>query len=176
MKLRHSARPKTITASSLPLLAASSLLLVIVAPPIRAQVDITYVPGQSDYSDYTLTGPNNTFTVGSGTADQYGVLCGTGLLTKAGAGTLTLAANNSFTGGTTLTDGTLAITGTLRGAVAGGDGVTFQIFSGGSLVSLSGEAGANNAYTTGYAQYTKTHGADGTPLHRPGTGRQCDIP
>ena len=56
---------------------------------------------------------NNNLTYG-------GVISGTGILTKSGAGILTLTGNNSFTGGTTITAGTLQIgnNGT-SGSIAG---------------------------------------------------------
>lgn len=46
----------------------------------------------------------NSFNIGFGVGLQ-----GTGALTKSGAGTLTLSATNSYTGGTTVTAGTLAL-------------------------------------------------------------------
>jgi len=45
-----------------------------------------------------------------------GVISGTGALTKLGAGTLTLAADNSYVGATTVTAGTLLVNGTQSGA------------------------------------------------------------
>ena len=68
---------------------------------------------------------------GNGVATTYsGILSGDGSLTKAGAGTLTLSGNNSYTGGTTLGAGTLS----LGGANAIGTSGTIT-FSGGTLQS-----------------------------------------
>ncbi len=62
----------------------------------------------------TLTGAktlnNATYTVDSGiTATEQGVLGGSGGLTKSGAGTLVLSASNNYSGGTTLSAGTLRV-------------------------------------------------------------------
>ena len=49
-----------------------------------------------------------------------GVISGTGTLTKSGAGTLTLTGANTYTGGTTISAGTLQIgNGGTTGSVAG---------------------------------------------------------
>jgi autotransporter-associated beta strand protein/T5SS/PEP-CTERM-associated repeat protein len=49
-----------------------------------------------------------------------GVISGTGILTKQGAGTLTLDGNNSFMGGTTISDGVLQVgAGGTTGSIAG---------------------------------------------------------
>lgn len=57
----------------------------------------------------------HTFTVAEGSANPDlivgAVMSGTGGLTKRGAGTLVLAGNNTYTGNTTLTEGTLQIDG-----------------------------------------------------------------
>ena len=47
-------------------------------------------------------------------------LSGTGALTKSGAGTLLLSGKNNFSGGTTVSDGRLIVTGTLGDIVANG--------------------------------------------------------
>ncbi|MBL0891009.1 MAG: autotransporter domain-containing protein, partial [Gemmatimonadaceae bacterium] len=53
-----------------------------------------------------------------------GNMSGTGSLTKSGAGMLTLSGNNSYTGTTTVSAGTLAITGSFAGGLAIGTGAT----------------------------------------------------
>ncbi|QOD67097.1 autotransporter domain-containing protein (plasmid) [Ochrobactrum sp. MT180101] len=52
---------------------------------------------------------SNSFDLSSGVVD--GVLDGSGALTKSGSGTVTLTNDNGYTGGTTVNDGTLALSG-----------------------------------------------------------------
>ncbi len=52
---------------------------------------------------------SNSFDLSSGDVD--GVLDGSGALTKSGSGTVTLTNDNGYTGGTTVNDGTLALSG-----------------------------------------------------------------
>ncbi|MDO9488637.1 MAG: autotransporter-associated beta strand repeat-containing protein, partial [Sphingomonadaceae bacterium] len=90
-----------------------------------------------------LAGTQSTIdTNGLGTS-WSGVLSGSGGLTKAGAGTLTLSAANSFTGPTTIGGGTLALSG--AGSIASSSGLldngVFDISAttlGASIASLSG--------------------------------------
>jgi len=59
------------------------------------------------------TGRNLTVQVGSGSSTISGIISnngtGAGSLTKTGAGTLTLSGNNTYTGSTTISDGTLRL-------------------------------------------------------------------
>ncbi len=68
-------------------------------------------------------------------ATVSGGMAGTGALVNAGSGTLTLTANNSYAGGTTISGGTLAVAADANlGAPGGGlgfNGGTLQITSGG---------------------------------------------
>ena len=80
----------------------------------------------------------NALTLSGGTFT--GVIAGTGALTKAGAGTLTLGGADSFTGLTTVSAGTLALTAT--GSIAASSGVTL---AGGTTLDLS--AGAQTIQT-----------------------------
>ena len=114
---------------------------------------------QSWNGDFTFTGTNTlslgsgavalgascTVTVSGGTLGVGGIISGSGYsLTKAGAGTLTLRGANTYTGGTTLSAGTLNI----NSASAIGSG-SFTI-SGGTLNNTSGSSvtlSTNNAQT-----------------------------
>jgi autotransporter-associated beta strand protein len=114
---------------------------------------------QSWNGDFTFTGTNTlnlgtgavslgascTVTVSGGTLGVGGIISGSGYsLTKAGAGMLTLRGANTYTGGTTLSAGTLNI----NSASAIGSG-SFTI-SGGTLNNTSGSSvtlSTNNAQT-----------------------------
>ncbi|MFN6017057.1 MAG: beta strand repeat-containing protein, partial [Verrucomicrobiota bacterium] len=67
-------------------------------------------------------------------------------LTKAGTGTWTLSANNTYTGNTTVSEGTLAINGSVAGAVAVNSGATLQgSGSIGGALSVSGQLSPGNS-------------------------------
>lgn len=104
--------------------------------------------GSSGFVD--LGGANRTWTVGNGTNDvdlSVEVPITNGALTKAGAGTLQVVSNNTYSGGTTLTAGRLLVnnvsgsgTGsgavTVNGGVLGGSGTIagpVALNSGGTL-------------------------------------------
>jgi fibronectin-binding autotransporter adhesin len=74
----------------------------------------------------------NTVTVGSGSATVASVLSGNNGLTKAGAGTLILAGDNTFTGGSQINVGTVQLgnggtAGSLAGNVTIGSGATLAV-------------------------------------------------
>jgi autotransporter-associated beta strand protein len=88
-----------------------------------------------------LGSSNRTFTVNSGgILTVSAIISGTGSLTKSGPGTLVLSANNTYTGATTISAGTLQINGsqpnspiTIKsGGTLAGDGTT------GAVTALSG--------------------------------------
>ena len=89
----------------------------------------------------TLSGTGGTVDLGSGAltvtqgtgASYAGVITGSGSLTKTGAGTLTLTGTNDYTGGTTVSDGTLAgTTDSLQGDILDNANVTFDQNTNGS--------------------------------------------
>ncbi|BBT18129.1 hypothetical protein WP8S17C03_41780 [Metapseudomonas otitidis] len=83
---------------------------------------------------YTLTaGGDNT------TTSVLGVISGTGSLVKQGSGTLTLSGSNTYGGTTTVSGGTLSISGDGN---LGGDTV---ILAGGTVLDVSGATTINNA-------------------------------
>lgn len=94
------------------------------------------VPGTQSYNVGGLKGSRNlaiggnTLSAGAnGQSTTYaGSLSGTGVLAKAGAGTLTLTGSNAHTGGTTLAGGTVALGSS--GALGASGGISF---TGGTL-------------------------------------------
>ena len=77
------------------------------------------VDGNIDLNSSTL---NNS---GSSNVTLAGVISGAGNLTHSGSGTLTLSGTNRYTGDTTITDGTLSVSGSLASGTdvgVGGNG------------------------------------------------------
>jgi autotransporter-associated beta strand protein len=98
---------QTSASTALSLLAALAGFLA--ALPLSAQTTITFEDGQPDYTDgHTTTAADPlTFTLADGAATQSGLIDGDGSLTKTGAGSLALTEANTYSGGTTITGGTL---------------------------------------------------------------------
>jgi autotransporter-associated beta strand protein len=99
----------------------------------------------SNTTAITLVADDGTFGFAqSGTYTYSGVISGTGIVEQLGPGTTKLTAASLYTGGTTISGGTLALTGT--GSIAASSGVTdnatFDISGltngGASIVTLSG--------------------------------------
>jgi len=92
-----------------PLLLA--VALASASLPVFGQTTVEYASGTNDASPYSTSGPNNplTLSVLSGTAEQSGDITGSGGVIKAGTGSLILSGSNSYSGGTTLQEGTLRL-------------------------------------------------------------------
>ncbi len=80
-----------------------------------------------------------TLTAGdSGNDTVSGIISGSESLTKAGSGTLTFSANNSYTGDTTISAGTLKLTGTLSDSTDVVNSGTYDVDTTDTIQSLSG--------------------------------------
>ncbi len=123
--------------------------------------------GTVDLSTFTLTAG------GDGTSTTFsGIAAGTGGLTKAGTGTLTLSGANAYTGATTVSGGTLSITDDTNlgaGAVTLAAGTTLAVTGATTIdnaIALTGAATIDNA-----AAVTASGIVSGTgPLTKAGAG------
>ena len=80
-----------------------------------------------------------TLTSGdSGNDTVSGIISGLGSFTKAGTGTLTFSANNAYTGDTTISAGTLTVSGTLADATDVINSGTYDVDTTDTIQSLSG--------------------------------------
>ena len=122
----------------------------------------------------TANGPRRTFTVASGTVPNNGpdlavsaILSGAGAgITKAGAGTLTLSSNNTYTGATTVNAGTLLVNGSQpvsavtvnTGAILGGtDGTVGAVSDSGGTISPGAAMSAGSGIlNTGNVMFSST--------------------
>jgi autotransporter-associated beta strand protein len=108
---------------------------------------ITVTSPGSDYTSaptVTLAGGNGGSTgagVGTATATASLGAVSSGGLTKAGAGTLFLTANNTYTGGTLISGGTLALTNS--GSIAGSSAITVGSGANLDVSAVSFTLGAN---------------------------------
>ncbi len=97
------------------------------------------------------------------TGTYAGIMSGTGTLIKTGAGTLTLSSTNTYSGGTTVTAGTLSGTSSsLQGAITNNAAVAFDQSADGTyadIISGSGtltKTGAGRLTVSGNNTYTGT--------------------
>ena len=123
--------------------------------------------GASTDRGATLNAPVATIDLPSGDLAMSGLLTGTGAVAKAGVATLTFNTANSYTGGTILSNGVLALGSNAannNGAGAGGLGATNSpvTFQGGTLqlYGYNGSAGVN--HNTLYNPLVVPAGASGT--------------
>jgi fibronectin-binding autotransporter adhesin len=98
----------------------------------------------------TINSNGGTFDVAAGTLTQQGDISGAGNLVKRGTGTLTLTGSNSYTGGTTVRNGTLAVNGggsithtnaNLTVGFNSGDNATLRIATNTTVSNFAGSIG-----------------------------------
>ncbi|WP_161599693.1 autotransporter-associated beta strand repeat-containing protein [Pseudomonas arsenicoxydans] len=95
-------------------LGASAAALSLDGGTLRTTADIVMA------RNTTLGGAGGTFEAQSGTLTQNSSISGTGALTKTGTGTLTLTSANTYSGGTTISAGTLQLgNGGTSGSIVG---------------------------------------------------------
>jgi fibronectin-binding autotransporter adhesin len=147
---------KKTASIAVPLLSALAGFLMPLA--LSAQTTITFEDGQPAYTDVRTTTVANplTFTITDGAATQSGPIGGDGSLTKAGAGSITLTATNTYTGGTVINAGTLAVDhdgettfGTLGGGTTTINGDNGSGLSGTLLFLANSSAGSGTFNVTG---------------------------
>jgi len=119
------------------------------------------VGGRTLTNDFIVRATGGTIDTNGYDLAIAGVLSGTGSLTKIGIGTLTLTGANSYTGGTTVSAGTLAgNTTTLQGNITNNAAVEFAQASDGTYsgnISGSGsltKTGAGNLTLAGANSYS----------------------
>jgi len=132
-----------------------------------AQTSLVFDGGTLQFSsststskDATLDSPGGTLDTNGNLAMLSGVISGAGALTKVGSGTLQLSGVNTYTGATTITQGTLALSG--AGSIAQSSGVVdngvFDISGATAGVSIQTLSGSGNA-ELGSQTLTLTNGA-----------------
>lgn len=115
---------------------------------INFRTDGYVITGADAASGLALDGPTGIDTADGVGATIAAVLSGSGSLTKTGGGTLTLTANNSFTGLTTVLGGTLVNQGGIAGDIAVASRLTNAGTIAGALEVLGGGQATNLAGAT----------------------------
>jgi len=146
----------------------------------------TISAGTLQFGDGTT---NGSIVAGSGIADNAtlafnvvgnqscgNVISGTGVLTKSGAGTLTMTGSNAYTGATTISSGTLQIgDGTTDGSIASSSGITnsgalvFNVAGSQSYGHVIGGTGTLNKSGSGSLIFTATSTYTGATTINSGT-------
>ncbi|MCI0150755.1 autotransporter-associated beta strand repeat-containing protein, partial [Paraburkholderia sediminicola] len=140
-------------------LGAASGALSLDGGTLRTTADLTTARGT------TLGAGGGTFETQTGTLTHSGVISGTGVLTKAGTGTLLLTTNDKYSGGTIITAGTLQLgnggtSGSVVGNVADSGMLAFNrsdTLNFGGIVSGTGsitQAGPGTAILTADSTYS----------------------
>ncbi|MCX6991393.1 MAG: autotransporter domain-containing protein [Chlamydiae bacterium] len=147
----------TISAGILKLSGAGSITNTPLTLAAAAAFDISTANGGSAITDLsgssgsTITLGSNTLTFGSGNNSTYaGIVSGTGGgITKQGSGTLTLQGANTYTGTTTINEGTVQLSGmgaisnaALTLAAAGTFDISPLTNGGTTITNLSGSSGS----------------------------------
>jgi T5SS/PEP-CTERM-associated repeat protein/autotransporter-associated beta strand protein len=112
---------------------------------------ITYSDGDNNAAAVDTTAPADPMTLGvaTGSAEQSGVVSGTGDVIKQGDGELILSAANTYTGQTILRNGTLSVTGSITHPAA--DLWVGQLSGEDGTLEISGTGAVSNSY--GYIGY-----------------------
>ena len=115
-----------------------------------------------------VLGANNVFTTSAGSTLEFGsavIISGGFRLTKQGAGTVTLGAANTFTGGVTISEGTLRITQGLSLGTNPASYVADQILINGGTLDYNAASNFNSASNRGFSL-----GASGGTIRVSGAG------
>jgi outer membrane autotransporter protein len=100
-------------------------------------------PGRDRLVTGALTGGGGTLNTGVNDLTLSGVVSGTGSLIKSGVGTLILSGANTYSGGTTISAGTLSGTTTsLQGAITNNANVTFNQATNGTYAGVMSGTGS----------------------------------
>jgi autotransporter-associated beta strand protein len=109
---------------------------------------LTLTSGSITGTNKTLTGSSYTLNPGDGVSVSIQpILAGSGNLTKSAAGTATLSAANTYTGTTTISDGTLTVTGTLSDSTAVTNNGTYNL-NATDTITIGSLAGSGTVSTT----------------------------
>ena len=119
------------------LLAGVSMAAIILALPARA-ASFIFEDGDDETNPIVLAGDNTFTTPDAVEATVSGAISGSGSFAKLGAGTLVLSGANTYSGGTTITQGTLTA---LASDALGTGAVTFD----GGALRLAGPPALNVA-------------------------------
>lgn len=103
-------------------IALVTLATLLAGHSAKASITVTYTNGQNDLTNRSTNAPNDptTLTIASGAARQTGNITGTGGVIKTGAGTLYFYGANTYSGGTTISNGILAMNEEIQSRVDAG--------------------------------------------------------